>query len=139
MDSSTFKIEIKALHEYFQRKQPPRGTVDLWFEYCKHIPENAADWIRRWISKEFDSMPRNIAKAFNAGWYQWQAANNVGAKDKVVIDGITGRMKWHDDPDGTEYISLKEFKKRNPEYADKIDKLKGIFKEVLYDDSEIPF
>jgi len=139
VDSATFEIEIIALHSYFQRKKPDKSMIGLWFENVKHVPAGAADWIRQWICKEFDGLPRNIGKAFNAGWYQWQATNNnAGTKDKVVLDGITGRLKWHDDPDGTEYISIKEFRRRSPEYADKLDNLKGIFKKVIYDDT-IPF
>ena len=141
MDANEFEVEIFALHDYFQRKRPAISTIGLWFEGCKHIPTDAADWIRRWISKEFDSIPRNIAKAFNAGWYQWQRDKQVATKDKVVIDGITGRYKWHDDPDGTEYISLQEFKRRNPEYAKKLDAIRELNREgrLNFDLDEIPF
>lgn len=146
MDRNTFEIEIFALHDYFQRKRPSLSTIGQWFWLVKHIPDTAIDWICKWVQQEFDSLPRNIGKAFNAGWYQWQTDNNITAKDMVVLDGSTGRYKWHSDPDGTEYISLKEFKRRNPEYAKKLEGLgdrfgnilKGLPSHVLYDDT-IPF
>lgn len=75
MDESKFEIEIFALHDYFQRNRPPLRTISLWFLSIKHIPNEAAKWVREWIQRESDSLPRNISKTFNAGWYQWQAGH----------------------------------------------------------------
>jgi len=123
MDSVTFEIEIYGLFSYFMRKKPTDGQVAMWFEETNHIPVAAAEWISGWIKREFDNIPRNMGKAFNAGWCLWPS-KRTAVQDKLVPDKVTGRLRWYDDPDGTEYITFAEFCRRNPEYAEKWRRIK---------------
>ena len=119
--------------------------AEMWHEDLSDImdAEQFRITVKRY-RKNFNRFPRpaDLIACLNDPKYSTQ----VEFKDQIVPDKITGNMRWHDDPDGTEYISLSEFKRRCPEYAEKLKNIGGMFGKVvkeipstvIYDD-EVPF
>lgn len=114
-------------------------VAEMWFEDLDgSMNASTFNEAVSYYRKEYNRMPRpaDLIRISRDAGHQSQAF------DKVVLDGITGRYKWHDDPDGTEYISLKEFKRRRPDYAKKLEGLgdrfgnllKSLPDHVIYDD-----
>ena len=65
MDERTWDAAILKLFEFFRvEKLPTKKQQDLWFQFVKHIGNNEVDEIISGITSDYDSLPRNISKAF---------------------------------------------------------------------------
>lgn len=70
-----FKKAVNEVYAYFDLKQGPSETqAYLWHKKAGFIPSEAIGFILEFI-KDFDNKPRNLAKAFIAGWYKYREAN----------------------------------------------------------------
>jgi hypothetical protein len=129
---SDIRIALDQFSKYYQRRISDNdldAVADMWHEdLIDHMDGNQFDVVARRYRKNFNRFPRpsDLILCLTDPRFTDQAMS----KDKVVLDGVTGRYKWYDDPDGTEYMSLKEFKRRKPEYAAKLDRIDAMNKKT---------
>lgn len=98
MEYPDFEAVVLNLYGFFNYKNPASApTIEQWFARVKHIPFAALGYIERWMQDERDSMPRNVAKAFNRGWFLWQAANpQVVVRPRTACDSCGGKgFVWY--------------------------------------------
>lgn len=81
MELFEFTKILKDLCDYYERKEPKQGTVELWFEKIKRIPSQPIKWILHKIFDDHDAFPKNVPGALWASYREWQQAN----PDKVAV------------------------------------------------------
>ena len=75
MTYDIFQSAINELYIYFRLTNLPADHVlKLWHRDVGNIPEIALPLILKMIKKN-DSLPRNICKAFIAGWMEYKETN----------------------------------------------------------------
>ena len=89
-----FERLITELCDYYERKEPKLGTVDLWFEKVKSIPSEAMPWIIKKICHENERFPNNLPGMLAALFFSWRESN----PDKVASQA---RFYCPDCEDGT--------------------------------------
>ncbi len=98
MEYRDFEAVVLNLYEFFNYQNPAKiTTIEKWFERVSHIPSAALPYIERMMQDQRDAMPRNVAKAFLAGWYQWQAANpQLIIRPRTACAGCGGKgFLWY--------------------------------------------
>jgi len=77
-----FKMAVNELYFYFRmQSMPPDEVIKLWHKDIQHIPSPAMDHILKFI-KDKDNMPRNLPKAFKAGWFDFIKNN----QKQVIVE-----------------------------------------------------
>ena len=73
MRNELFQSTVADLYEFFNynRKPSPR-SLSLVFNRVKHIPDKAVPWIQEQMESDYDTIPRNLGKAFHYWWVKWQ-------------------------------------------------------------------
>ncbi len=133
LTTSEVRLAIDKLSRYYQRRISDYDlelVSQMWIEDLgDRMGSEQFDVVVKRYRKHFNKFPRpaDLILCMNDPRFTDQQPT----ADKVVLDGITGRYKWHDNPDGTEYISLKEFKRRNPDYAAKLARIGGGFNKII--------
>lgn len=65
MDEKAWTGAIVTLFDFFRvEKLPTDSQIKKWFEMVKHISNSSIDSIIHAICHEYDSLPRNLPKAF---------------------------------------------------------------------------
>ncbi len=72
MDKSAFGEFLTSLCHYYERKEPRKETLDLWFQEVKHLPEEPLDWIREQICQRQEGFPRNLPANMRELWQRWR-------------------------------------------------------------------
>lgn len=65
---------VTEFSDYYERKEPRPGTLDLWFKKVQAIPDEPLKWITAKLFDENESFPRNFPAAIWAMFRAWQAA-----------------------------------------------------------------
>lgn len=68
MKSATFTEAVRALCEYYERKEPTVKTLDLWHGDVADIPDETVDKIMSWMRREYETFPRNVPLAMRRGY-----------------------------------------------------------------------
>lgn len=110
MTYDEFKSALNDIFNHFQAKKPDNATLNIWFEQVEKLPAGEplsfiGDRIR-----DLDSLPKNIPKAFKAGWNEWLNANQnriakqrLDAKTKCGHCGGSGLIHFSGDDHGIKY------------------------------------
>jgi hypothetical protein len=75
MDKNAFGEFLKKLCWYYERREPPDKTLDLWLQEVKHIPEEPLGWIREQICQRIEIFPRNLPVVMRELWQRWREAH----------------------------------------------------------------
>lgn len=102
MDRTKFEYEIEKLFGYFRLKEP-EGYASIVYDEIDFIPDAAIGWICRHIRDNYDSMPRNLGKAFKAGWQLYRKSNPqkcARASQRTACSECNGKgLIWARKPD----------------------------------------
>ncbi|HOD98192.1 MAG TPA: hypothetical protein PLU95_06510 [Syntrophales bacterium] len=72
MDKSAFGEFLTSLCHYYERKEPRKETLNLWFQEVKPLPEEPLDWIREQICQRQEGFPRNLPVIMRELWQRWR-------------------------------------------------------------------
>lgn len=76
MGKMEFAGMVKRLTDFYERgKEPKQGTMEMWFDKIKHVPDEAIHWVTRKIQDECDNWPHNLTKTICDYHREWQAAH----------------------------------------------------------------
>ena len=81
-----FGSAIKKLCQYYERKEPTQGAIELWFDSIKKIPSEPIEFIIKKINETHDSFPKNIPQAFWNSYYEWKTANPEKLEQDRLFD-----------------------------------------------------
>ncbi len=70
MEYTEFTRTVTELFEFFRYRPPSDTQIEIWFRKVKHLPGESLRWSLDLI-ESFDTMPRNIPKAFLRAWEAW--------------------------------------------------------------------
>ncbi len=97
MEYTEFTQSVTELFEFFRYRPPSETQMEIWFRKTKHLPGESLRWSLNLI-ETFDTMPRNIPKAFIRAWEAWlqehpdkkapKSVNNPDIDCPDCIDGI---------------------------------------------------
>lgn len=92
MELFNFTQVIKELCDYYERKEPKPGTLELWFDRVKTIPAEALPWIVKKICQENDAFPKNLPGSLAAMFFAWKQAY----PEKILAEQYTSCPDCHE-------------------------------------------
>jgi len=75
MELYEFTKMLKELMDFYERKEPKQGTIELWFGKVSKVPSEPIKWIVNRIENDYETFPKNFCKAIMDTYREWTQAN----------------------------------------------------------------
>jgi hypothetical protein len=75
MELAEFSRALTKLCDFYERKEPKHGSIELWFESVGKMPSEPISAIVRKIQETHDTFPRNLPATFWAAYNEWIQAH----------------------------------------------------------------
>jgi len=86
MIESEFKVFIKGICNYFERKRPQDDTLELWFDCVKWIKSDSLDFIQKKIQNNNDTFPKNLPNAIISAYHVFMDSRLNAEEDQVYVE-----------------------------------------------------
>ena len=90
MTDIVFTMLISTLCNYYERKEPRRETIDLWFGKIKHVDDRAVETIVSHIQESHDMFPKNLPMLMQSLYRDWAAGHPGYTKKEVMCPDCNG-------------------------------------------------
>ncbi len=86
MDKMTFTDAVEKIFRYYEYKAPERRRLEMIFDKVSAIDSKAVPWITDKITDDFDTPPRNIARAFRIYYARYCESYRATEKETETIE-----------------------------------------------------